>query len=317
MTVVLPAPVASFSARRDELRVGVVVRVGEVLEEALARLAELRRDLGQPDRRLDRLDLAEERADAAELVMAPVLEQPRRLGRDLPVVRVRELAPRVDVAAQLVDDRASGRTAAPRSRAPCPRRRRSPAASACRLRFFGFGIGVMNSARRRRSMILLRRLAVVVELPVARPGTRRASSGSAARRTWGLCSPAGLSSGGSRPAWTVVWTRDYFDRGALGSARERGADFPPSGFRNVDACPLGRTRFPRAHGMAGPRPPSRIRGSSRASECITALRAASGPRRLSTEVQVLHPDTMGTFAGRCRSRLHRTRTHTERSEGRR
>jgi hypothetical protein len=60
MTVVLPAPVASFSARRDQFGVGVLVGGGEVVEERLP-LPSLRRDLGQPDGRLDGLDLAEER----------------------------------------------------------------------------------------------------------------------------------------------------------------------------------------------------------------------------------------------------------------
>ena len=55
-----------------------------MVEDALACLR-LGRDFGQPDGRLGRLDLAEERADAAELVMPPVLEQARRLGRDLPL----------------------------------------------------------------------------------------------------------------------------------------------------------------------------------------------------------------------------------------
>ena len=63
ITVVLPAPVASFSARRESSGIRVRVGVVQVLEESLPVLAELRRDLGQPDQRLDRLDLAEERAD--------------------------------------------------------------------------------------------------------------------------------------------------------------------------------------------------------------------------------------------------------------
>ena len=36
MTVVLPAPVASLSASAMELRIGVAVRGGEVLEDALS-----------------------------------------------------------------------------------------------------------------------------------------------------------------------------------------------------------------------------------------------------------------------------------------
>ena len=87
MTVVLPAPVASFRARRMQLRVGVVVGVGEVFQEALAGFAEFRRDLGQPDGGFDGFDLAEEGPDAVEVVMPPVLEQACGFRRYLPVVR--------------------------------------------------------------------------------------------------------------------------------------------------------------------------------------------------------------------------------------
>ena len=75
-----------------QLRIGVVVGVGQMFEKALARLSRLGRDLSQPDRRFDRLDLTEERTNAAELVVPPVLKQPRRLGRDLPVIRIGQFA---------------------------------------------------------------------------------------------------------------------------------------------------------------------------------------------------------------------------------
>ena len=68
-----------------QLGIGVLVGGGKMLENALAALAALRRDLGQPDRGLDRLDLAEERADAAELVVPPMLEEARRFRRHLPL----------------------------------------------------------------------------------------------------------------------------------------------------------------------------------------------------------------------------------------
>ena len=86
MTVVLPAPVASFSASRIEFGVRVALTAFRLSSSRLPD-AELRRDLGQPDRRFDRLDLTEERPDAAELVMPPVLEQPRGLRRHLPLAR--------------------------------------------------------------------------------------------------------------------------------------------------------------------------------------------------------------------------------------
>ena len=154
MTVVLPAPVASFSARRISSGLASLLALARCSRKPLAGLAQLRRDLGQPDGGFDRFDLAEERADVAELVMPPVLEQARGFGRDLPVVRIRPAAPLVDVVAELVDDRESGRTAAPRWRALCLRRRRAAAGPPVPLRFLGLGIGVMNSARSRPCVLL-------------------------------------------------------------------------------------------------------------------------------------------------------------------
>ena len=103
MTVVLPAPVASFSASRSMLRIRVGVDRLQVVEQPFAR-RQMRRDFGEPDRRFDRLDLTEERPDAAELVVSPVLEESRRLRRHLPLAG-RQVAPGVDLAADLVDDR--------------------------------------------------------------------------------------------------------------------------------------------------------------------------------------------------------------------
>src|SRR5690606_33997020 len=74
-----------------------------ILQQLLARDS-VRRDLGEPDGCLNGFDLAKERPDAAERVVAPVLEEPRRLRRDLPLGE-REVAPRVHLAANLVDDR--------------------------------------------------------------------------------------------------------------------------------------------------------------------------------------------------------------------
>ena len=85
MTVVLPAPVASFKRETHQFGIGVLVGGGQVVEESLAALR-LGRDLGQPDGGFHRFDLAEERADAAELVMPPVLEQAGRF-RASPAIR--------------------------------------------------------------------------------------------------------------------------------------------------------------------------------------------------------------------------------------
>ena len=104
MTVVLPAPVASFSASRINSGLASLFADSEMVKQALPVLG-LRRDLGQPDRGFHRLDLAEERADAAELVMAPVLKKPRGLRRDLPLVGIGQGSPGVHVTAHLIDDR--------------------------------------------------------------------------------------------------------------------------------------------------------------------------------------------------------------------
>jgi hypothetical protein len=94
MTVVLPAPVASFRARRISSGLASLLALPDG-REALAVLG-LRRDLGQPDRGLRGLDLAEERTHAAELVVAPVLQQAGRLGRDLPLAGIGQAAPGID-----------------------------------------------------------------------------------------------------------------------------------------------------------------------------------------------------------------------------
>ena len=65
-------------------------------------IAALGRHLGQPDQRLDGLDLAEEGAEVAELVPPPVIEQAGRLGRDLPALPG-QTAPRADQSAQFLD----------------------------------------------------------------------------------------------------------------------------------------------------------------------------------------------------------------------
>ena len=65
---------------------------------------------------------------------------------------------------------------------PLPSSKTMSSCLAAPFRFFGFGIGVMNSARRRRSMIRCVGWPCVVQLPVPRAGTRRASSGSGGRR---------------------------------------------------------------------------------------------------------------------------------------
>ena len=164
MTVVLPAPVASFSASRSSSGLASSVGAGQMVEKSLAALG-LGRDLGQPDRGFHRLDLAEERANAAELVMPPVLEQAGRFRRDLPLVGIRQGPPLIHALTQLVDDR--GRVVLLFGvESPRPSSKTIFCWSADPLRFFGFGIGVMNSARLRVSIIFWVGWPVGIQLPV-------------------------------------------------------------------------------------------------------------------------------------------------------
>lgn len=64
----------------------------------------LGRDLGQPDGGFYCFNLAKKRADGVEVVVSPVLQQAGGFGRDLPVPRVRDLAPLVHMTTQLVND---------------------------------------------------------------------------------------------------------------------------------------------------------------------------------------------------------------------
>jgi len=87
-----------------QLRVGVLVGIVQVLQKALGGPV-VGGDFGEPDQRFHRFDLAEEGAVAVERIVAPVLEQARRLGRHAPQRRILDGAPPVDALAQVVDDR--------------------------------------------------------------------------------------------------------------------------------------------------------------------------------------------------------------------
>src|SRR5581483_11245058 len=86
-----------------EFRVGIVVRVGEMVKKAFASPHRLWSYLDQPDGSFHCLYLAEEGPDVVELVMSPVLEQASGLRGDLPLVRMQR-PPLVHVLAQFIDD---------------------------------------------------------------------------------------------------------------------------------------------------------------------------------------------------------------------
>ena len=89
----LPRAGRKFEREAHQLGIGLFVGALEMVPELGAARAQLRRNLGQPDRGLDGLDLAEEGLDAFEIVAPPMLEKPCRLGGDEPLIGIGESAP--------------------------------------------------------------------------------------------------------------------------------------------------------------------------------------------------------------------------------
>ena len=132
--------------------VGLLAGLLEFVEDLSVLSPELRGDLGQPDSRLYRFDLAEEGPDVAEVVAAPVPEEPRRLGRHSPRGRIGQLPPAVHAKADAADERG-----------PVVllivgfERLRSLVVTILRCSsfcFFGLGIGETNATWRRPSATL-------------------------------------------------------------------------------------------------------------------------------------------------------------------
>jgi hypothetical protein len=80
---------AGCELQRDAQQLGVrlVVSAAQMRPDLGAGRGALRGDLGEPDRGLDRLDLAEKRAEVLELVVPPMLQQPSGLRREDAKVR--------------------------------------------------------------------------------------------------------------------------------------------------------------------------------------------------------------------------------------
>ena len=93
---------ASLTARPGEAGIRRLVGRLQALHELPALASGAGGNLGQPDHGLYRFDLTEERADVAELVVPPVVEQPRGLRRD-PPLGARQPAPCADAVAHALD----------------------------------------------------------------------------------------------------------------------------------------------------------------------------------------------------------------------
>jgi hypothetical protein len=86
-----------------DIRIGLGIDRLEVFDQSFAR-CQMWRDLSEPDRRLHGFNLAEERGDGLELVMAPMDEQSLRRRRDTPVRRIRDCPTGFDLATHFVDE---------------------------------------------------------------------------------------------------------------------------------------------------------------------------------------------------------------------
>lgn len=74
-----------------------MIGIGQVFQERSAGPPGVRSHLSEPDSGFHRLHLAEERSDVTERVLPPMLEQPGRFGRDLPLVWLGQASPLVDL----------------------------------------------------------------------------------------------------------------------------------------------------------------------------------------------------------------------------
>lgn len=94
-----------FQGQAQQLRVGVVVGIDKVFQEDFSGFSCAGGDFRQPDDRLDRFHLTEERPDVVEAVLPPVLQQSGGFGRYLPVLRVRQTSPLIYMSAKFIDNR--------------------------------------------------------------------------------------------------------------------------------------------------------------------------------------------------------------------
>ena len=94
-----------FERQSHQLRVCLSIRTLQMRAEFGRTCPHFWGDLGQPDGRLNSLDLAEEGFDALEVVRPPMLEQPGGLGRNQPLIGIGKGTPGFDVGPNLIDDR--------------------------------------------------------------------------------------------------------------------------------------------------------------------------------------------------------------------
>src|SRR5262247_1822034 len=97
MTVVLPAPVASFSANRMNSGLASWLALAKCSRKALPLPVFGATSVSQMAVSTASTHLAEERTDVAELVLPPMLQQAGGFGGDLPLIGMWETTPLIDL----------------------------------------------------------------------------------------------------------------------------------------------------------------------------------------------------------------------------
>ncbi len=93
-----------FEGEAEKFGIRFLIDLFEMGFEGFGGFAEFGGDFEEPDGGFDGFDLAEEGADASEVVAAPVLEEAGGFGRDEPIGGVGQVAPLSDEKAEIVDD---------------------------------------------------------------------------------------------------------------------------------------------------------------------------------------------------------------------
>ena len=97
-----PAARRHFHGKPEQLRIGFVVRLLDLIQQPFGHGA-FGSYLSQPDDRFNGFDLTEEGANGRKLMVAPVVKQASRGGCYAPIGLIRNLSPRINISANLID----------------------------------------------------------------------------------------------------------------------------------------------------------------------------------------------------------------------
>src|SRR5262249_15651018 len=93
-----------FQSDAEELWIGLLVSGLGIIQEFFGALALVRSYLDKPNGSFNRFDLGEKGRGGGKGVASPMLQETGGFGCDLPLIRVGQLAPLVDIPTDFVDD---------------------------------------------------------------------------------------------------------------------------------------------------------------------------------------------------------------------